>query len=133
MIDLIRSCSFTLLTVLFMTVFAFSAKAAAPIDAATLAPASNGTLFIATQDSTGKRVAGALVNVFDASGSVAATGTTNGAGKVSFSLPAGNYTIFASKVTVVFGFPTAIFGSGAATVTAGKPSGTTVVLDQFAP
>jgi hypothetical protein len=91
-----------------------------------------GTLAVATLDAANKPVGGALVNVFPAGSSTpAATGTTNSAGKIAFNnLPAGNYTVFASKV--ILG-SYAIFGSANATVTSGGWTGVTVKLTHSAP
>lgn len=93
-----------------------------------------GNLSVKTVNAAGAAVSGALVNVFPAGSSTpAASGTTNGDGKVGFSgLAAGNYTVFASKVGLVNGMPTAIFGSANATVGA-MPAFVTVKLVKNAP
>lgn len=93
-----------------------------------------GDLAVKTVDGSGVAVAGALVRVFPAgSSSPAASGTTNADGKIAFSgLAAGNYTVFGSKVGIVNGLPTAIFGS--ANVTIGTtPALGTVKLVKNAP
>ncbi|MFN0245118.1 MAG: hypothetical protein ACKVWV_19720 [Planctomycetota bacterium] len=98
------------------------------------APVFAGTLVVKTVNSVGGTVAGALVNVFPAGSSTpAASGTTNNDGKIAFNgLTAGNYTVFASKVGLVNGMPTAIFGS--ANVTVGDlPTFVTVKLVKNAP
>ena len=81
-----------------------------------------------------RSVSGALVNVFPAGSSTpVASGTTNADGKVAFSgLAAGNYTVFASKVGLVNGMPTAIFGSASVTV-GSLPAFVTVKLLKNAP
>ena len=107
-----------------------SASAVAEPTAAVVA----GSLSVKTVNATGAAVGGALVNVFPAGSSTpAASGTTNADGKVAFSgLPAGNYTVFASKVGLVFGIPTAIFGSANVTIGA-LPAFVTVKLVKNAP
>jgi hypothetical protein len=93
-----------------------------------------GTLSVKTVNATGGTVSGALVRVFPAGVSTpAASGTTNADGKIAFSgLASGNYTVFASKVGLVNGMPTAIFGSTNATVGM-LPAAVTVKLVNNAP
>lgn len=93
-----------------------------------------GTLSVKTVNATGVAVSGALVRVFPAGSSTpAASGTTNADGKIAFSgLAAGNYTVFASKVGLVNGMPTAIFGTANATVGL-LPAAVTVRLVNNAP
>lgn len=77
-----------------------------------------GDLSVKTVNATGAVVSGALVHVFPAGSSTpAASGTTNADGKIAFTgLAAGNYTVFASKVGLVNGMPTAIFGTANVTI-----------------
>jgi uncharacterized surface anchored protein len=97
-----------------------------------LAGGDTGTLSVAVFDTSGKRVVGANVVLFDSAGAVAGQGTTGSNGKAVFSdLAAGDYSIFASKVVIVFGFPIGMFGTGNATVTAGGTTGAVVVLDRY--
>lgn len=99
--------------------------------AAAPAPAASSSLTVSTVNSAGKPVAGALVTVFSG-GATVAQASTDSKGKVTFSLAPGSYSLFASKVIVVSGFPSAIYGSANATVSA-KPSSVTVVLSNSAP
>lgn len=103
------------------------------VDESTVAVGA-GSLSVKTVNAAGAAVGGALVNVFPAGSSTpAASGTTNSDGKIAFSgLAAGNYTVFASKVGLVNGLPTAIFGSANATVGT-LPAFVTVKLLKNAP
>lgn len=123
---------FAALALLVATWAGFGSTARA---AETALASATGNLAVTTVNQAGKPVAGALVNVFATGVSTpAASGTTNASGKITFSgLATGTYTVFASKVTVVGGFPVAIFGSSNATVIANKTTPVTVALVNSAP
>ena len=94
--------------------------------------AGTGSLTVSVQNTTGGRVVGANVILFDSGGSIASQTTTGFSGKAVFpSVAAGSYTIFASKVEFFFGFPIGMFGTGSATVVEGGAAATVVVLDRF--
>lgn len=130
MLSDLRCFSCALLALLLVGAMSVVSPAAAE---PTAVAGDTGTLSVLVLDTQGKRVSGANVVLFF-EGSTAGQGTTNGGGKATFGdLAPGDYGVFASKVTIVFGFPIAAFGSTNATVTAGGITGATVVLNQFAP
>lgn len=127
----IRHVLVVALVALFTGVLSFGATATRTGDDL-LAGGTTGNLSVAVFDVNGGKVAGANVVLFDASGAVAGQGTTGNNGKATFNgIDAGDYTVFASKVTVVFGFPIGTFGSTSVTVSAGGTTGAIVVLDRY--
>jgi len=94
--------------------------------------AGNGTLIIQAVDGGGSAVTGALVRVFNSgSSTLVATGNTGFGGKISFSLPGGDYTVVASSFVFFGPWAFGIFGVGNFTLQSGGIGGGQVVMDQF--
>lgn len=130
MLRALRLTSIATLTLFLASWLTPSSSTLTPVDSPTAAGGSTGTLIVQTIDSSGP-VSGASVRVFAAGTStLVAVGTTNFAGKATFQLPFGDYTIFASKIEFIFGFPIGVFGSGSATVN-GPIQGVQIVLNRF--